>query len=322
MGLEVGQEMACGREVNGRKGGRVLAIAVLVFLFVSNVTQAAPPKPSLGLVDWSTGAIEIVWSNVIPGNKINLYVSSVDSEGEFVLYDSWIANTESGSRYVEPLDNGKTYWFYITQEDETGESEKSSTHKQTPPVTVFVINWQEWLAEIANSINVGNQYLTQQIEQIFMPSQAALDDLFVAIDELKDAVGFGQAEGIGGGMIDEFDDVKAGLKPPAVIDDGENTFTGGKSGSNSPFNSGLINDPEGGINLEVPDLTSGTDTDLTFTLPITVKPDGSFFEIKLFTEEQLDKLMWMGLLRNLSVAAIWIVFGIWIVQRLTPVLKS
>lgn len=172
-------------------------------------------------------------------------------------------------------------------------------------------------SDLVNALQAMNQDLMEHLDGLMTPSQSAMDDLRDSIDGLKDALGVGSAVGAGNQLSTGLDGISNGLAPPIVNDDGDGTYTGGKTGSNLPFpnqpgNSGLIS----------PNLDSGTDTVLTMRIPYGVDMQGNLLYVKLFTEEQMEKMKWLGLLRTLAAATIYIIFAFWLVTRFSPQLKS
>lgn len=294
-----------------RQPSGALALFFLLLLW-GGVAYAAdppppvpPPTPQLLETDWRTGELEIKWSGVIPGNTIVLYVATHD-QPSYHVYASWTADTATGSHVVQYLENGQTIWHYIVQTDAvTGLTSPPSAYgRQTPPITAFVINWPDMLRDLANAIAEANQSMQDHLDGLFTPSDAAMADLQDALNGLKQASGFGAAETAGGGLRDALDSSQAGMHPPAVIDDGVHTWTGG---------------PTGG---DLPDVEGGTATALTMRIPLFANPDGSLHYFTFFTEEQLSKFMWLAVLRKIVIAMMWIAFTIWLVVRFTPALKA
>lgn len=319
---------------------RVLFTAVFAFFILANSVFAAdepppppvpPPPPTLGETDWRTGEIEIAWSGVTPGNAIILYVRTY-KQTSFTAFDTWTAETSSGSYIVKPFENGQTVWHYIVQVDhDTGLiSDPSWIGKQTPPITAFIINWPDMFRELSNELEQLNDDLKQKLtdlndnlkghmDKLATPSPAAIADLQNAINNLKDAVGVGTAQNVGNVITGGFDNMLPGMKQPGV-DDGNGTYTGGSTGSNLPFPPKNNSDP--GMNLTSPDLDTGTDTEFTMRIPFGIKQDGSLWYIKLFTAEQMEKMKWIFLLRSIAVGIIYIMFAVYLVYRFAPQLKS
>lgn len=298
-----------------KKGlGRIgVSLALALFILPLHVF-AIPNTPSILESEWETGGFVVNYDNVQVGAEIKLYIS-LDREN-FSLHESWIAEDTNGSKYIYGLDNGETYYFYITQTVDGNESLPSEIYRQTPPSTVFIINWPDMFNDLSVKLQELNDELTLTLEGLFTPSQQAMDDLELAINNFKNTIGVGSATGNAQDLQEGIDDIIPNLKPPVVVDDGINTFTGGPTGLQSPFEQ--VTDTETG--LTKPDLMSGTDTDLTFSIPIS-EYNGEKIEVKLFTQEQLNKFMWIGLLRDVISAAIWIMFCMYTLKRFTPIFK-
>lgn len=316
MGLEIVEKMVVYCKMMMKNVWRGLSLAVLAFFILSSETYAAPPAPSLGETDWRTGEIDICWSGVTPGNTIILYTKRWD-QPSFVAHSSWVAETVIGCRVVGDFQNSQSIWHYIVQVDEAGEeSEPSTIEKQTPPITAYIVNWPSMLEDLLAAMREMNESLKAHLDKLMTPSESSMEGLLDAVNNLKNALGVGSVDRAGNQMVNELDDVIRGLKPPVVEDDGDGTFTGGKTGGELPFNK----TPHG--DLIGPDPDSGTDTELTIRIPYTVDMQGNLLYMKLFTEEQLEKMKWLGLMRTLAVAVIYIFFGIWLVSRFAPQLKS
>lgn len=300
--------------------GRVLLLTVLAFFIFANSSFAAPSAPTMGETDWRTGELEIAWSNVTPGNTIIVYAKTF-RQPDYEAMDAWIANTATGSYIVKPFENGQTVWHYIVQVDPiTGQmSPPSNVGKQTPPITAFIINWPDMFKELSDLLKDLNDKLTDKLESLATPSQQAQDDLNAAVNNVKDALGVGSAQGAGDALTGGFNGMQPGMSQPGV-DDGNGTFTGGNTGPNLPFPSVGNGDPN--MSLITPDLDSGTDTELTMRIPIGIKKDGSLWYIKIFTKEQMEKIKWIFLFRTIAAAIIYIMFGLYIVYRFAPQLKS
>lgn len=305
--METTQKMAVFREIiSSVKGGqgqiwrKPFAFALLFFclLFPVQASAAYVNPPNLEGADWMTGGFIYKYDFVKPGATVRLYVST-DAK-TYKVMDTFVAEAEKGVRQIDGLDNGDTVYFYITQEVDGEESARSSRLRQTPPYTVFVINWPDMLADIEN-----------MLENFFTPSQSAADNLKDAMDNLADKMGAGAAGQAGAGLGGGFGDAGKNMPPPIVPKPGDNPYGGGSTGGQLPNQGGDI-----GTGTP-PDLTGGTDTDLSFTIPIT-----QGVEVKLFTKEQMQKFGWIAIIRTLINAVIWIMFGMYLVNRFTPQLKS
>lgn len=303
---------------------RVSIFSVLAFFIYANMVFADVQRPRISESEWRTGGLVIEIYDLIPGALVTVELSE-DRKSWFVV-EQFVAEGNTFSTIVDGLENGQTYYIRAYQTID-GETSAYSISRQTPPLTVFVINWPEiqaFFGELLQSLRGAIEQLDDSINShldgLFTPSPGAIADLQDAINDLRDAIGVGQVGQIGSDLQNGIGNVGGNLKPPIVTDDGQNTYTGGPSGSAPPFS---MNPPSGnGMNLEYPNLDSGTDTDLSFRFPITKDMSGNWIYVKLFTKEQMEKYMWLDLIRNLAIAAMWILFAIWIVTRFTPQFKS
>jgi len=258
---------------------------------------------------------------------MTLYTATYSKDGAYTAHDSWMVESSSGSYITQFLENGQTVWYYVKLYDPVADewSPSSNIQKQTPPITAYIINWPDMLKDLADAIAESDQRMQDFIEDMATPSDDAIDDLKNAIDELKNAVGAGQASGTGTGLVNGLNNAQGGMRP-GLTDDGNGTFTGGSTGGQLPSTSqpggaGGNNGP-GGMNLNAPNPDSGTDGEMTFRIPYGVGLDGKLLYVKIFTQEQMEKLKWMGLLRTIFAAIIYIIFGVWLVSRFSPTLKS
>ncbi|WP_036720549.1 hypothetical protein [Paenibacillus sp. JCM 10914] len=290
-------------------------MALFVFLLLtplSSLVDASAPTPSLRLLttDWRTGELEIAYENAISGYTIEVYAATHDSAGSYQKIDSFTASGSSGSHITSFLENGQSIWFYIALIGPDGSRiSRSNTQKQTPPITAFIINWPDMLKDLDAMIN-------NALINALKPSQQAQDDLKNALDGLKDAIGGNSANNAGKGLQDAVDNAQGGMRPPIVRDDGRGTYDGGNTGGKLP------QDPttgDGGLVYPNPD--SGTPTELTMCLPYGVDMQGKLLKACIFTAEQMEKMKWLDVLRQLCGATIWIMFAIYLIQRFTPQLK-
>lgn len=323
VGLEVGKEMAGRLEMIGRRGGRVLITSVLAFFLMAGNVWAIS-RPVIDETEWRTGGLVIELSGLIPGAEVIVELSK--DRKMWNVIRQFTADSTTYSTIEDGLENGQTYYIRAKQSI-GGETSDYFTARQTPPITVFVINWPEIQAffegladDLISAINEIDDSINLHLDGLFTPSPGAIADLQDAINDLRDALGVGQVGQIGTDLQDGIGNIGGNLRPPIVTDDGEHTYTGGPNGSQSPFD---LNPPTGGdVNLQYPNLDSGTDTELSFRIPITKDMSGNWVYVKLFTKEQMEKYMWIDLLRNLATAAMWILFAIWVVTRFTPQFKT
>lgn len=304
------------------KFGRRVSLALFVFLLLSRTVNvsAAPAQIILNPTDWRTGELEVSYTNATPGNLMQLYVADYRDPDNYKLVDMWVASAAVESHISQYFENGQTLWYYVQQMDPATneQSEPSNIQKQTPPMTVYITNWPEMLEDLKEALQESNENMADKLEGITTPSEQAMDDLKNAIEQLKNAVGAGQVGTSGSSLNNAINNGQAGMKPPIVTDDGNGTYTGGQTGGNSPFPT-KASGPGG--QLISPDLDSGTDTELTMRIPYGVDMQGQLLYMKLFTQEQMEKMKWLGLLRTLAAATIWIIFAFWLVQRFTPTMK-
>lgn len=330
-----------------KEGGskqRKLLFAMLLFSFFIGViinpykAFATPSAPELLETDWRTGELMVSWDNVTIGNAIILYTMDYTHPNVYTAFDSWTATSTTGFHIVRPFENGQTVFYYIVQVDSNDGtiSPHSNEVKQTPPFTAYIINWDDFFAHypvpetppapidntpllqdikdalgqvkdaidgVGQGISDMNDNLTDKIDSIMKPSQSAIDGLNAAIEDAKNAVGAGQTAAIGADLANAIAGGQAGMVTPVNNDDGVHTFTGGANPS-----------------AQLP-LDSGTDTPLTFRIPLTYDMNHQTIYMKIFTAEQLEKLQWLTLLRKAGTYTIWIIFCFWVVTRFTPAFK-
>lgn len=305
----------------------------LAFFFLNIVSvEAAPSRPIITESDWRTGELEVCWTGVTDaklGYAMRLYIATNASDGNFELYESWpIYEGDSEGCHISKYHfNGQSIWYYVQIHDVINDefSPKSNTYKQTPPITAYIINWPDMFKDLVDAINNANKNLTDHLDNLFTPSDQAMKDLQDAIDGLKDAVGAGSANNAGGQIQNGLDDIQSGMKPPIGVDDGNGTFTGGSSGSNLPYPNQTVPVPNGNgssTDLEFPNPDSGTSNELTLRIPYGIDMQGNLIYMQLFTNEQMEKMKWLNLIRGIAGAIIFIMFGMWLVSRFSPQLKS
>jgi hypothetical protein len=296
--MEITQEVAQQFKINVRTvkgyGQRAfaklaLACALLLCVMGTTVVHAAPPaQPTLLETDWQTGQIEVCYTGVPVGNTVVLYTSDYKNP-YMTVRDNW-EHDGSSCRMISYFENGQTVFHYIVSVNALGEeSIPSLTVKQTPPLTVYVINWPDMLKDLEKLLNDVNQKLMDHMDGLATPSQAAMDNMKDAVDKLKDATGASEAGKIG-------DSLKAGK------DDGNGTFTGGSK-------------PE-----ELPPLV-GTANEMTICFHLTKDMRGEWFDVCIFNNEQLEKMKWWDNIRKIIGGIPFIMFGVWIVTRFTPQFK-
>lgn len=323
MGLAVGKEMAFRREVMRRVVKRGLILSVLAFLLLpAVVVNAALPTPILVDSKWRTGEIEVAWENAMPGKTMFLYTATYAKDGDYTLHDVWVPATSEGSYITQFLENGQTIWYYVRQYDSATDEwgPMSNIYKITPPITAFIINWPEMFGELAEKMQEMNDDLKDHLDGLFTPSDQAMNDLSNAVDGLKNALGAGAASEAGGALQSGLGGLQPGMHNPIGVDDGNGTYTGGNTGGNLPFTPG--SNSGGGIELEGPNPDSGTSNALTIRIPYGVDMQGNLLYVKILTDEQLEKMKWLNLARNIAGAIIFIMFAFWLVARFSPQLKS
>lgn len=295
---------------------RVLT-ALSIFFILTLLTVSIPAEAATALhleeTDWRTGEIEIKYTGATPGNLIVVYGKTYREaeSAAFTPMDSFVVQSESGSHITSYLENGQSIWYYIASYDPISNEQTglSNRLKQTPPITAYIINWPDMLADLDSMIN-------NAITKAVTPSDDAINKLNDAIDKLKDATGAGSAASTAGSIQDAINQGQQGMSPPIVNDDGNGTYSGGSTGPKLPGQPAT-----GDSGLEYPNPDSGTDTEMTMRIPYGVDMQGKLLYVKLFTAEQMEKMKWMDVIRKLCGAAIWIMFAIWLVQRFTPQLK-
>ncbi|MGO0063937.1 hypothetical protein ACTID9_28715 (plasmid) [Brevibacillus fluminis] len=277
-------------------------MALLLFLavlLVPSLSFAATVKPPVLVeADWITGGFIVKYDQAIPGATLRLYLST--DYKTYSVIRTWTADATSGITEINGLDNGDTIYYYVTQELDGVESARSNIQKQTPPYTVFVINWPDMLNDLQN-----------MMQNFFTPSQAAIDGLKDALNNLADKMGAGAAGAAGSQIGGAIGDAASNMPPPIVPSPGSNPYGGGDTGGQLPNKGADIGKGK------LPDLMSGTDTDLTFVVPIT-----QGVTVKLFTKEQMEKFGWIAIIRIVVNAIIWIMFGLYLINRFTPHLKA
>lgn len=337
MGLAPGEEMAQRSEVIPvvMTAWRGLCAAVLAFLLFgiaqASVASAAPSNIVITGSEWATGTINVSYTGATPGNTISIYTMKWNETG-FTLHDSWVAQASTETHSLKYLENGQTIWFFLRHTDpNTGEFTQSNTERQTPPITAYVINWPDMWGDmlggledlnrsLIQTVQTENDRLIQSMKDLATPSPAAINELTSAVNGLKNSLGISQVEVIGGQLQNGFDGIKAGSSAPIVNDDGIGTYTGGSTGGQMPFD---LQQPSGsGMTLSGPNPDSGTDTELTMRIPYTVDMNGNLIYMKIFTKEQMEKMKWLAVVRGVAIAAMYILFAIWLVTRFSPQLKS
>lgn len=313
MGLDSAQRLACTIQIMSKIQIRRAVLAALFVFFLSLARSAAAADAPLQLqeTDWRTGEIEVKYTGATIGYMMVLYAATYDSEGDFQPIDSWTIYATDESHITSYLQNGQSIWYYVRMVDPASLDYVTSNRlKQTPPITAFIINWPDMLKDLDAMIN-------NALNNALKPSDAAMDDLQDAINGLKDAVGAGGAQNAGNQLQDGINQGQSGMRPPIVHDDGNGTYSGGSTGGNLPQNP-----TTGDSGLVYPNPDSGTPTDMTMRIPYGVDMQGNLLYVQLFTKEQMEKMKWLDVLRQLCVATIWIMFAVWLVVRFTPQFKS
>lgn len=320
MGLENGEKMAVRGEVIKRGGARGTAImlSLLFFLVWADVAGAAPNAVVLTESNWRTGEIEVCYTGAVPGNVVQLWAKTwKDPDFEQVQSRIVVQATECWTSV--PLENGQSIWYYVRTVDGLGDYADSYVFKQTPPITAYIINWPDIFADITGAMEDINASLTASIEAMVMPSSTSIDNLTASVENLKASIGVAQIETIGGQLGSGIDGLTEDMPGPAVVDDGVGTFTGGEGGPGLP--TGTKGHDGGGISLTAPDPDSGTSNDATIRIPYGVDMGGNLLYLKLFTDEQLEKLKWIGLLYAIATATMWIFAAIAFVMHFVPKFK-
>lgn len=300
---------------------RVVVMTLLAFLIIAQwvpVAQAAEPLKLLE-TDWRTGEIDISYTGAIDGYYIEVWAATYETNGIHVKIDGFFAEGESGRHVTRYLENGQTVWYYIKMfDDHSNQVARSNEQKQTPPITAFIINWPDMLRDLDKMIN-------DAIKNAMTPSQEAQDKLKDALDNLKDATGANSADKAANDLKDAIDQAQSGMRPPIVNDDGNGTYTGGNTGGQLPgspgHSPGQLPGSPGGGGLDYPNPDSGTPTEMTMRIPYGVDMQGNLLYVQLFTQEQMEKMKWLDVIRKLCGATIWVMFAIWLVQRFTPQMK-
>lgn len=290
-----------------------LSIFFILTLFCVQVPVHAVAPLRLLETDWRTGEIEIKYEGATVGEMIIVYGKTYrdGDEAAFTPMDSFIVQTESGRHITSYLENGQSIWYYIASYDPMTNKQTglSNRLKQTPPITAFIINWPDMLADLDKTIN-------NAIQNTMTPSDEAINGLKDALDDLKNATGAGSAGNTAGAIQDAINQGQQGMSPPLVKDDGNGTYSGGSTGGKLPGQP-----TTGDSGLQYPNPDSGTDTEMTMRIPYGIDMQGNLLYVKLFTQEQMEKMKWWAVMRTLIASVAWIIFAVWLVQRFTPQLK-
>lgn len=322
MGFRPAQEMAVQSQViDGCRTGQAtkaqaqravaLALFFAVCLMVFSPLSASAAGLTLVETEWRTGEIEVKYEGAISGQTIMVYAATYDSHGSYDLVDAFTANGESGSHIVQFRENGQTIWYYVRAADPaTGEQgTRTNIQKQTPPITAYIINWpemkdsfQSMSDSVKDSVDKANDDIKNKMDDLAKPSPAAQDNMKNALDNLKDAIGVPKAEDAGKDLKDALDDIADGGSNPISNDDGKGTFSGGEN-------------PD-----ELPPL-QGTQTEASFSVPITYDQNGQLIWVTLFSQEQMEKLKWWAVVYKAIEVIPWVMLVVWLVQRFTPQFK-
>lgn len=295
---------------------RVLT-ALSIFFILTPFCMQVPVSASTALrlleTDWRTGEIEIKYEGVTPGEMIVVYGKTYrdGDDAAFTPMDTFFAQSESGRHITSYLENGQSIWYYIATYDPITNKQTglSNRLKQTPPITAYIINWPDMLSDLDNMIN-------KAIRDAATPSDKAINDLKDALDKLKDATGANSAGNTAGAIQDAINQGQQGMSQPIVNDDGNGTYSGGSTGGKLPGQP-----TTGDSGLQYPNPDSGTSNEMTMRLPYGVDMQGNLLYVKIFTDEQMEKMKWMDVIRKLAGATIWVMFAVWLTQRFTPQLK-
>lgn len=307
----------------------MIVILLLAFFLLPTLSvEAAPTRPILQETDWRTGELQICWigtDTAATGQVMRLWIATHASDGQYELYESWpiYEGDQEGCRIVKYLENGQSVWYYVDILDTlTGEkSPQSNALKQTPPITAFIINWPDMFKDLIDALQKMNDDMKDYFNDLLTPSDQAMQDMQDALNNLANSVGAGQAGNAGNQMQNGFNDVQNGMRPPIGVDDGNGTFTGGSTGSNLPSDN-QDHSNGNGMDLVAPNPDSGTDNEMTIRIPYMVDMRGELVYLKILTDEQMEKMKWLNLIRTIAAAIIFIMFGIWLVSRFSPQLKS
>jgi hypothetical protein len=271
--------------------------------------NAYTTAPNIQPKEWRTGEIEYCWTGLVSGDALVMYTRNYD-ELNFSMRSYYNVPSSAGCHVVPYFENGQTIWYYFHSIQSGEMSPATITFKQSPPVTAYIVNLPEFLDTFEPSLNELNETL----ENTFKPSIASQTNLMNAIQNISNSLGVNALEQKMLDIKSHIDNSKASLTTP-FSDDGVGTFTGGSTGNELPFNK-VTKD---GLNTY--DLNSGTNNVLTFSLPLTKDTNGNWINMKLFTNEQLDKMKWLALARDIAVAVLYIMFAIFLLNRFSPTFK-
>jgi hypothetical protein len=307
-----------------RKGSKIsaiaagLAVALILFYAVAAPTvSAAVSTPQITESTWRTGEIQVCYTGVDPGVTLMMFAATHDTPGVYGKVDEWITPAGEGCHISKYFENGQTVWFYLLASNNGDLSEQSVVTRQTPPITAYIINWDDMLFDLNSmtdslkkTIDDGNDKIIDAMKDVSTPSDAKMQEVADAVEEVKNAIGGGSAKNVGDQLQGSFNNIGATGKPPISNDDGIGTFTGGADpSSGSPTNM-----------IQPPNL-SGTKNEATICFNLTKKMDGTPYEACIFTNEQMDKLKWWAVVYKAMELLPWLMMAVYLVQRFTPQFK-
>jgi hypothetical protein len=295
------------KSTNAIKTGRILFLLIFAFFILPTIAHATPV---LIPTQWETGQVNLCWQNVTPGHTI-LYYERKLNDTSYVNKLSFTATSSTGCRLISHYENGQTVFYYIRTSNNGILSDASLTMKQTPPVTSYIVNLPElldlfepYLQSIIDLLTEMNTNLNNSITNSLTPSVESITNLQNSIDSLKNKLGFSDLIDTINELNQSIEDLQLALEQPFIP--GTDTST-----------PQIIDD----LGLTSPNLSSGTDTPLTITVPITKKTNGQWLTVKIFTQQQLNNMPWISTIRTILVAMLFISFAVWLIVRFTPQFK-
>lgn len=271
-----------------------------------------------------------------------------------------LVETTKTSYTDQHLENGVTYYYYVTAAYNGKESPPSNITRQTPPDTVVEVNEPLKIQEINTDSVVLEHGFRYPPYEIYMNGNKIMeteaDSFTVEVDNVQFNETYQFYVKTESGRVSNYVDVifddsdknflaeldrmlnelvektftpsdEAMSNLDDAISDLKNSVGAGQaedigSDLDQMNDTTSLTDPItlNPTNDELPDLT-GQETELSFTIPLTQDMQGNPLEVTLFTQEQMDKMTWLLTLRDVISAGIWIMFAYYIINRFTPQFK-
>lgn len=308
---------------------RIVILFSVLFLINTLDVEASVSRPNLQSVDWRTGELQVCWSDLYTADEFSimrLWVTTHETQDNFYMHETWLADEESGCYISKYFENGQSVWFYVdVLHAITGEkSERSYILKQTPPITAYIINWPDMFQDLIQALEDSNQNMQDYLDGLVTPSPQAMNDLQNALNNLANTLGIGNVNNAGNQLQNGLGNIANNLQPPLNFNDGNGTFTGGSNPNQLPYNNNNTGNTgnQNSSNLTYPNVDDGTMNDFSFRIPYMVDQNGNFIYIKLFTDEQLEKMKWLDAALKIAEAIIYIFDAFYLLSRFAPQFKS